>query len=89
MWDIIEEAFRTSAEARDRDAGKSIAKELSLHHFIKEKSLELVPDDDERELLVQMSEGFGAYIGEPVWRQSLRFAWMEECCGGGKSDAAK
>ncbi|KAG7124544.1 hypothetical protein HYQ44_001729 [Verticillium longisporum] len=29
-----------------------------------------------------MSEMFGAYIGEPVWRQSLKFAWMEECCGG-------
>lgn len=30
-----------------------------------------------------MSEMFGAYVGEPVWKQSLRFAWMEECCGGG------
>ena len=31
---------------------------------------------------MQMAEMWGAYIGEPVHRQSLKFAWMEECCGG-------
>jgi len=31
-----------------------------------------------------MSEMWGAYIGDPVQRQSLRFAWMEEVCGGGE-----
>ncbi|KAI0426268.1 hypothetical protein F5Y09DRAFT_334304 [Xylaria sp. FL1042] len=29
----------------------------------------------------QMSEMWAAYVGEPVWKQSPRFAWMEEWCG--------
>lgn len=33
---------------------------------------------------MQMAEMWGAYIGDPVHRQSLKFAWMEECCGGGE-----
>ncbi|KAH8905225.1 FAD/NAD(P)-binding domain-containing protein [Coniochaeta sp. PMI_546] len=66
LWEIIEE----------------IPKEDSLHDFITRRAREVVSDDEERKLLIQMSEMFGAYVGEPVWKQSLRFAWMEECCGG-------
>ena len=45
----------------------------------------LLPDVcDDQQLLAQMSEMWGAYVGEVVRRQSLRFAWMEERCGGGE-----
>ncbi len=85
LWEIIEEAFKFSEKARDADgAAKEIASHESLQDFIKRRAEEVVPVADERKLLVQMSEVFGAYVGEPVWKQSLRFVWMEECCGGGE-----
>ncbi|KAH9887134.1 hypothetical protein F4778DRAFT_757318 [Xylariomycetidae sp. FL2044] len=82
LWDIIDDAFNHSAEARGADAGTSIAKDTSLYDFVRERAAELSLTDTDRELLVQLSEMFGAYIGEPIWKQSLRFAWMETCCGG-------
>ncbi|KAI0120903.1 FAD/NAD(P)-binding domain-containing protein [Hypoxylon sp. NC0597] len=82
LWGIIDEAFSISAAARDKDRGKSIPPEQSLYDFIKKKAVEKLRDEDERHILIQMSEMWGAYIGEPVWKQSLRFAWLEECCGG-------
>ncbi|KAJ3793195.1 hypothetical protein GGU11DRAFT_760128 [Lentinula aff. detonsa] len=82
LWNYIEEAFRFSAEAHAQDNGASIPVEDSLYDFIQRKSVEELQDEQEREILLQMSEMWGAYVGEPVWKQSLRFAWMEECCGG-------
>ncbi|KAI1101711.1 FAD/NAD(P)-binding domain-containing protein [Jackrogersella minutella] len=81
LWEIIEKAFKASAAAREKDGGKSIPREDSLYDFIK-KATEDLQDEEERRILIQMSEMWGAYVGEPVWKQSLRFAWMEECCGG-------
>lgn len=79
LWEIIEQAFIHSTEH-----GKSIPETQSLYDFIREKAKEKLPDQKEDvELLLQMSEMWGAYIGEPVTRQSLKFAWMEKCCGGG------
>ncbi|KAI1772310.1 FAD/NAD(P)-binding domain-containing protein [Hypoxylon cercidicola] len=82
LWEIIEKAFKTSAAAQEKDGGKSIPSRESLHDFISRSAAEELQDDEERRILVQMSEMWGAYVGEPVWKQSLRFAWMEECCGG-------
>lgn len=42
-------------------------------------------EEEDKELVCQMAEMWGAYVGDPVSRQSLRFAWMEGCCGGGIS----
>jgi hypothetical protein len=84
LWEIIDEAFKFSEKVRDEDGGKGIPSGDSLQDFIRRRAEEVVPDEGERKLLVQMSEVFGAYVGEPVWKQSLRFAWMEECCGGGE-----
>ncbi|TAQ90828.1 hypothetical protein B7494_g874 [Chlorociboria aeruginascens] len=78
LWKIIEEAFEYSEKN-----GKSIPETKSLYDFVKQRASEIFKDNEEdRELLLQMSEMWGAYIGHPVWRQSLRFSWMEECCGG-------
>lgn len=83
LWEIIEEAFNFSEAAHQKNGGKEIPKDDSLHDFITRRTREAIADEEERKLLIQMSEMFGAYVGEPVWKQSLRFAWMEECCGGG------
>jgi hypothetical protein len=85
LWDIIEEAFAFSANAHHTDQSSGpIPEKDSLYDFISRKALERLPDDEERDILLRMSEMFGAYVGEPVWKQSLRFAWLEECCGGGE-----
>ncbi|KAK0667051.1 hypothetical protein QBC41DRAFT_324751 [Cercophora samala] len=82
LWDIISQAFKFSEAAHVKDGGNDIPATKSLQDFIREKAEEVVPDAYEQHLLIQMSEMFGAYVGEPVWKQSLRFSWMEECCGG-------
>jgi hypothetical protein len=82
LWEIIDEAFQYSASALD---GKepAIPQHESLYDFVKKEAEKRLTDDAEKDTLLMMSEMFGAYVGEPVWKQSLRFAWMEECCGGG------
>ncbi|KFX92266.1 hypothetical protein V490_05496 [Pseudogymnoascus sp. VKM F-3557] len=78
LWEIIEEAFEYSKEH-----GKSIPESESLYDFIELKVKDRLPGQPEDQILVlSMSEMWGAYVGHPVTRQSLRFAWMEECCGG-------
>lgn len=88
LWKFIEEAFDYSAEAH-KDRGYSIPVDDSLYDFIQRRCGEELEDEEDRETLLQMSEIWGTYVGEPVWKQSLRFAWMEECCGGGKNFLSK
>lgn len=84
LWEIIEDAFAFSEAEHKENGGLNISATDSLYDFIARRAGEVLPDEAEQKLLMQMSEMWGAYVGEPVWRQSLRFAWMEECCGGGK-----
>ena len=83
LWGIIKEAFEFSAAAHAKDGGKDIPGHESLLDFVKRRAKELVPDEAEQNLLEKVSYMWGAYIGEPIWRQSLRFAWMEDCCSEG------
>ncbi|CAK7227480.1 hypothetical protein SEUCBS140593_006590 [Sporothrix eucalyptigena] len=83
LWDVIGEAFAYSEAEHKKNGGVDIPAEDSLYDFVSRRAKELLSESEaDQELLVQMSEMWGAYVGEPVWRQSLRFAWMEECCGG-------
>ncbi len=82
LWSIIEEAFEFSSAAHKRDGGREISPHESLLDFVKRRIAELAPETDHRSL-EEMSHVWGAYIGEPVSQQSLRFAWMEECCSEG------
>ncbi|KAJ7052579.1 hypothetical protein C8F01DRAFT_1170479 [Mycena amicta] len=83
LWDIIEDAFKFSEAARKKkDEGESIPREDSLYDYVKREALTRLDDAKEQHLLIQMSEMWGAYVGEPIWKQSLRFSWMEECCTG-------
>lgn len=80
LWEIIEEAFEHSKEN-----STSIPESSSLYDFISLKAKEKLPDrEEDHSIVLNMSEMWGAYIGHSVKKQSLRFAWMEECCGGGK-----
>lgn len=89
LWEIIGEAFAFSEAEHKKNGGVDIPSGDSLHDFVARRAKQVLPDAGDRQLLVQMSEMWGAYVGEPVWRQSLRFAWMEECCGGGESSPSR
>ncbi len=76
-WSIVEEAMAFSAKHENE-----ISKDDSLFDFVAKRVKEVLPDEADQALLLGMVEMWGDYIGDPVYRQSLKFAWMEECCGG-------
>ncbi|OJD33282.1 amine oxidase [Diplodia corticola] len=71
----------------------SIPPTKSLLDYIHEKTSELYTDENwnhlqeaekekKRNLLHIIAEMWGAFVGSPVERQSLRFFWLEECIDG-------
>jgi phytoene dehydrogenase-like protein len=84
MWDIIQDAFKYSNKY-----GHSISESTSLFDFVKDQVKQRVPQSENnyeatRTTILKLSEMWGAYIGSPVDRQSLKFFWLEECIEGGK-----
>lgn len=85
MWDIVQAAFKHSNKnSAEIDPGES------LRDFFEVKLRELIPETTEkwqrkREIVLQMADLWGAFVGSPVERQSLKFFWLEECIEGGKS----
>jgi len=85
LWDdgLIAAAFKYSNENC-----KSIPVSRSLYDFFEEKVQELftdLPDGEAKRKrlgLLQACEMWGAYVGSPVQRQSLKFFWLEECIEG-------
>jgi hypothetical protein len=85
LWDdgLIAAAFKYSNEN-----SKSIPASRSLYDFFEEKAQDLfmdLPTDEaqrKRLGLLQACEMWGAYVGSPVQRQSLKFFWLEECIEG-------
>ncbi len=78
VWGIIGQAMKISDEE-----SATIPAEKSLYDFVKEKVQEIpsstpgkADDDDvntKREKILQMSEMWGAFVGSPIQRQSLKF----------------
>lgn len=83
MWDIVQEAFKYSNK---RSA--EIDPEESLLDFFKTKVKEVIPEtndgssDRKRSIVLQMADLWGAFVGSPIERQSLKFFWLEECIEG-------
>ncbi|KAF2185683.1 amine oxidase [Zopfia rhizophila CBS 207.26] len=85
VWEIIEQAMKHS-----NDETATIPADKSLFNFFEEKVPEMVPslmEDDpdarkKQELLLHMSEMWGAFVGSSIQRQSLKFFWLEECIDG-------
>lgn len=85
MWDIILDAFKYS-EKHCQD----ISPDESLLDFFRSKIGEVVPETRQgyqriREIVLHMAELWGAFVGSPISRQSLKFFWLEECLEGGIS----
>jgi len=85
LWDdgLIAEAFKYSNENKD-----SIPVETSLYDFFEERVAKMFQDlpadqaEKKRRALLNVASMWGAYVGSPVTRQSLRFYWLEECIEG-------
>lgn len=85
MWDIVQAAFKHSNKN-----SAMIDPNESLLDFFKVTLKELIPESTEnwqrkRDIVLQMADLWGAFVGSPVERQSLKFFWLEECIEGGKS----
>lgn len=83
MWDIVQQAFEHS-----NTYGAETHVDKSLLDFVHEKLPDLVPGNDpdcdkKRAIVLRMAEMWGAFVGSPVSRQSLKYFWLEECIEGG------
>lgn len=78
VWGIISDAFRHSNED-----SAHIPPEKSLMDFFREKVKEKDVTVDEQNILLQMAQMWGAFVGDPIEKQSLKFFWLEECIEGG------
>lgn len=78
VWGIISDAFKHSNED-----SAHIPPEKSLMDFFREKVKEKDVTVDEQNILLQMAEMWGAFVGDPIEKQSLKFFWLEECIEGG------
>jgi hypothetical protein len=86
VWGIILEGFQYSIKNT-----QTIHPDESLHDFFLKKVQEKFPisasGDNERKqkIVMQISQMWGAYVGGPVEKQSLKYFWLEECLDGGES----
>ncbi|CAG8887920.1 unnamed protein product [Penicillium egyptiacum] len=77
VWTTIAEAFKYS-----NDHGESIPAERSLFDFFRERVLQTDFSDEEKQLCLEACRLWGAYVGDQVDKQSLKFFRMEECIDG-------
>ncbi|KAM0215968.1 hypothetical protein ACHAPA_008574 [Fusarium lateritium] len=82
MWDIVQDAFKHS-----NGNSQDINSKESLHDFFVQRVAEKVPSTEadherKRSLVMQISEMWGAFVGSPIYKQSLKFFWLEECIEG-------
>lgn len=85
VWGIIEQAMKYSNEESE-----TISPDISLYHYFEEKVKEMVTSKtgneeevaNRRQIILQMAETWGAYVGSPIRRQSLKFFWMEDSLDG-------
>lgn len=85
---IWEDGLIASAFNHSRTHTSSISANESLLDYFREQVKLLFTDLDEgvaerkRETLLHITEFWGAYVGSPVSRQSLKYYWLEECIEG-------
>lgn len=79
VWEIITEAFKYSNEE-----SSNISLERSLKDFFIDQIGKKGLSQQDQTLVLQMAEMWGAFIGDPLERQSLKYFWLEECLDGGE-----
>lgn len=89
MWEIILDAFKHS-EKHCHD----ISADESLLDFFHSRIGDVIPETQQdyqrkREIVLHMAELWGAFVGSPISRQSLKFFWLEECLEGGAASPTR
>lgn len=77
VWMTIGEAFEYSNQH-----GSSIPPERSLFDFFREKVQQTQFSTAEKELCLDACKLWGAYVGDPIEKQSFKFFCLEECIDG-------
>ncbi|KAI8948407.1 flavin-containing amine oxidoreductase [Xylaria longipes] len=82
MWDIIGTAFTHS----NRNSS-AIGVDESLLDFFRSELTTRLPEhspdyEKKRKVMSQVAESWGAYVGNHVISQSLKYFWLEECIDG-------
>ncbi|KAL8674023.1 MAG: hypothetical protein Q9168_001555 [Polycauliona sp. 1 TL-2023] len=85
VWELLDQASDHSREQSD-----TIQPCASLYGFFQDSCTSAVQDGEmterERELILGMSQMWGAYVGDSVELQSLKFFYLEDCIEGGTFD---
>ncbi|ORY64978.1 flavin-containing amine oxidoreductase [Pseudomassariella vexata] len=82
MWNVVQDAFRHS----NKNCA-TISPDESLWDFFQREVPGRIPStqpdfEKKREVVFQMAEMWGAFVGSPIRNQSLKFFWLEECIEG-------
>ena len=82
VWKILEKAIEFSRTKTDE-----LDPSASLHDFFVEECDRMISNgemsSEEKHLVVGMAQMWGAYVGDRVKRQSLKFFFLEDCIHGG------
>ncbi len=96
VWGIIADAFKYSNDHSSTipptqslmDYFKEKVRDYSQCDSDELASLGATPEtrdlDDAQKTLLRIAQMWGAFVGDPIERQSLKFFWLEECIEGGK-----
>ena len=83
MWEILEAAIEHSTNRNEE-----IHSSASLHSFFESWCNQALQAGDmneqEMELVLGMSQMWGAYVGDRVDLQSLKYFFLEDCIDGGR-----
>ena len=77
--DILNDGFRISNENCS-----SIASDRSLKAFFQERLQKTSLEANTQNTILKLAESWGAFIGDPFEKQSLKWFWLEECLDGGR-----
>ncbi|KAF9893024.1 hypothetical protein FE257_012435 [Aspergillus nanangensis] len=77
LWKTIEDAFEYSNTHK-----ASIPSDRSLFDFFQEKVAKTDFTPKEKHLCLETCRLWGAYVGDPIERQSMKFFCLEECIDG-------
>ncbi|MCJ1299292.1 hypothetical protein MMC08_002084 [Hypocenomyce scalaris] len=77
VWGMISDAFKYSKEN-----SASIPASRSLRDYLEEQVKDKELSHAEQRIVLQMAEMWGAFVGDPLERQSLKFFWLEEFIDG-------
>lgn len=77
MWTTVDKGFDYSTKYKD-----TIPPEMSLFDFCCQQLEQTDFTVEEKTACKEFAKFWGAYVGEPVERQSMKFFCLEECIEG-------